>query len=1210
MLARNRLYPILTGLLLLLFVLVTASCSRPTGQVTPTSAPPTGPEASPTPALAEETQAAPTPFVLPEGATPIVISEVLAGVQGNNNYEFIELYNRSNQIVDIQGWALWYRLAASREDVFVYRWTAPTLIPPYGHILLSLPGQDLGLPVDAVYETPINTNGGGLQLRQTDGTVLDMLAWGKAPENFYEGQPAPAMQNGVGLERLPGGDLGNAADSDDNSLDFVLQSNPNPQNTASQMTPLSQQRLEMTVSAPANAEPGTEYEYVITVANYTGQGIPNPVVFFTLPSELTIVDTIYSVPPAEELVLLGEGSVMPGAFTTSLAPLADGESQTITLRVAVPWTYFTAELRNALVQAETWSTPAFAGRVSTVISGGKIPIGTARGLMDADLVVEGVATMYTGALYAGTGNVKFYLQDETGGIQIQVFEGAGTVNVGIGARVQVRGTVGIYRNSMQIVPILVPDDVVVLEQPGLEMPAPLQVPIQQANTDAALPGQLIQIEGLVTRVEEFSYSYEIDIADPADPAVFLTLYVDKQTGIHVEQIEAGRLYRATGVLETYNTGLLLYPRIQDDLVEVFPPEPRLEVSAPALVEAGGVIEYTLTAYNHTPAPLTAAVIQAALPSGTELVDIQDGGVYDGVGLSWALPELAPDGGSAAVHFSVSVSGQSIEQVKLEGANLTAVEWPAPVLGPNASTFTGGRVPVWAIQGPGFRSPYLFQNLTTEGIVTAAYPDLGGFFIQETDADADHQTSEGIFVAYGAAIDPNAVTYNLGDSVQITGQVREVSGQTAIQLNSLAGMTILASGGEMPPPVELDPPPAVADADVYYETLEGMLVQVSGPAVAISPINKYGEFVIVLAEHGVDRLFQGQDNGIAIVVDDGSNVEHIDASTIPQLVTAGDSITGLVGPLAYTFGRYKIEPLSMAVVYGERALAADNQQAPSLQPAAEGQFSIMTWNVENLFDTRDPHPSDPPLPTGKEYDQDLAKVAGTILAAGAPTVVALQEVENIGVLQELAAHELLAAYQYQPVLIEGFDSRGIDVGYLVRSDQAQVKDTQQLMAPNDLFSRPPLLIELEVQTADGPLTVFLLNNHFLSMSAGVEATEGTRAAQAAWNVEMVQQLLLDHPNACIAVMGDLNSFFESLPIQTLRAGGLLHVMDTLEPEQRYSYIYEGESQVLDHILVTQALWDRIVQVNILHTNADYPLPIPGDTSPLHQSDHDPVVAVFR
>jgi DNA/RNA endonuclease YhcR with UshA esterase domain len=253
------------------------------------------------------------------------------------------------------------------------------------------------------------------------------------------------------------------------------------------------------------------------------------VAFFTLPPELTVVETSFSVAPAAELTIGDEQSAAPGVATWSLAPLADGESQSVTLRVAVPWTYFTAELRNAYVQAGSWATPAFAGRVSTLISGGQIPIGTARGLMGADLVVEGVATMYTGGYFAGAGNVKFYLADETGAIQIQVFEGEGSVNVGIGARVQVRGTVGIYRGSLQIVPIVVPEDVIILEQPGEEMPLALPVSLQQASTDmATLPGQLVQVEGMVTRVEEFSYSYEIDITDPADPAVFLTLYVDKQ----------------------------------------------------------------------------------------------------------------------------------------------------------------------------------------------------------------------------------------------------------------------------------------------------------------------------------------------------------------------------------------------------------------------------------------------------------------------------------------------------------------------------------------------------------------------------------------------------------------------------------------------------------------------------------------------------------
>ena len=67
---------------------------------------------------------------------------------------------------------------------------------------------------------------------------------------------------------------------------------------------------------------------------------------------------------------------------------------------------------------------------------------------------------------------------------------------------------------------------------------------------------------------------------------------------------------------------------------------------------------------------------------------------------------------------------------------------------------------------------------------------------------------------------------------------------------------------------------------------------------------------------------------------------------------------------------------------------------------------------------------------------------------------------------------------------------------------------------------------------------------------------------------------------------------------------------MSEEQRYTYIFQGESQVLDHILVTPNLMELLVRVDILHTNADYPFSDPEDTSPLHKSDHDAVIVTFK
>ena len=59
--------------------------------------------------------------------------------------------------------------------------------------------------------------------------------------------------------------------------------------------------------------------------------------------------------------------------------------------------------------------------------------------------------MPTGALYAGTGNVKFYLEDETGGVQVWVPGGQGEIGVGVGQLVRVHGKLELYRGAFELI---------------------------------------------------------------------------------------------------------------------------------------------------------------------------------------------------------------------------------------------------------------------------------------------------------------------------------------------------------------------------------------------------------------------------------------------------------------------------------------------------------------------------------------------------------------------------------------------------------------------------------------------------------------------------------------------------------------------------------------------------------------------------------------
>ena len=60
------------------------------------------------------------------------------------------------------------------------------------------------------------------------------------------------------------------------------------------------------------------------------------------------------------------------------------------------------------------------------------------------------------------------------------------------------------------------------------------------------------------------------------------------------------------------------------------------------------------------------------------------------------------------------------------------------------------------------------------------------------------------------------------------------------------------------------------------------------------------------------------------------------------------------------------------------------------------------------------------------------------------------------------------------------------------------------------------------------------------------------------------------------------------------------MSTLPKPERYSYVFEGSSQVLDQVLVSRKLDKRETSYDVVHVNAEF-----FDQA----SDHDPQVARF-
>jgi predicted extracellular nuclease len=155
------------------------------------------------------------------------------------------------------------------------------------------------------------------------------------------------------------------------------------------------------------------------------------------------------------------------------------------------------------------------------------------------------------------------------------------------------------------------------------------------------------------------------------------------------------------------------------------------------------------------------------------------------------------------------------------------------------------------------------------------------------------------------------------------------------------------------------------------------------------------------------------------------------------------------------------------------------------------------------------------------------------------------------------------------------------------------------------SRKPLAAEFRLRGR----TFFVIGDHFNSKGGDdpimgrfqppTRSSEVQRHQQAQVENDFVGSILAADPNANIVVLGDLNDFQYSETVQILTAGGVLRdLIDTLPLNERYSYEFEGNAQVLDHILASPNPLDRYApSFDVVHVNAEF-----FDQA----SDHDPSV----
>ncbi len=607
-------------------------------------------------------------------------------------------------------------------------------------------------------------------------------------------------------------------------------------------------------------------------------------------------------------------------------------------------------------------------------------------------------------------------------------------------------------------------------------------------------------------------------------------------------------------------------------------------------------------------------------------------------------------GESTAVFTPSVAGvlrgQSIARVPANCDTDTAADWqPQPVPNPGVITFEGECTapvnpaeaeplpPIGLIQGAGDVSPWLDQEVSFRGIVTGFYEDRNTagvtyytLFVQDLPGyeDGDPATSDGMAIFLGR----QRPSFTLGDQVRVTGQVTEFFGFTELDDSGLQ-IVREATDVPLPDPIFIDPPAEAEALTAYFEPLESMRVAVAGEARVVGPTFSGCGFAIVTESVTAPRIFRRQ---LADPIGEVLPILHtsdVDCTGFP-VVQVGDKVRGLVGPLIYNFDQYKLVQQDGAALV---VTAVAHPTLPTPPVLAPDEFSIASFNLENYFDTVDDTGDDAePKPTAVELEVKQVKLASALVQVlGCPTVAGVQEVENAGLLEVLAARvRPECGFVYTVVHRESADGRGIDVAFLVDSARVQVQVVQLRQGCTavatgvadptancragqfPLFARPPLEM---VALVDGQPFTFLVN-HFKSKREGEAETAVWRMAQAEFVNGLVADMLAQNSQAAIIVLGDLNDYEMSPPMLALtgEGGTLTNVLRQVPEAERYSFVYGGVSQMIDGVLVSPVVLPLVVSVHIMHTNADFPDAWGADVSPerlpFKTTDHDLPLVVLK
>lgn len=813
--------------------------------------------------------------------------------------------------------------------------------------------------------------------------------------------------------------------------------------------------------------------------------------------------------------------------------------------------------------------------------------------------VEGIVTTGTGFW----GGQAFYIQDETAGLYVYTSNAA----VSTGDKVRLTGAVSEYSGELQLQP-----NTIEIISSNNELPA-LQT-IQPTGVNEDTQGERIQLSNVtITGLKSVNDFGTFEFSGTAENGESVIIRNDNRNGFTFEQFtqqyKEGDFVHVTGIASKFNTAYQ--------------------------VKTLGAESFDLV---NKPAVYTD--VFPGVVSESTAITLQSG--WEDAAIYYTVDGSTPTAASTEYTEPIILTEDTIIKAIAVG------DETSEVFSFDYTVLKTSDLKIRDIQGDSHYSDYegvVVNDIV--GVVTHLY-NSANFVIQDTDPDDDLTTSEALIV------NKQANGLKVGDLVTVNGTVEEhfQEGYSDMRANDLPITRIRATDvvtngtAALPEPIvigeDVFPPSEIIDNDGltsfdpeedgidFWESLE--LMRLAVPNAKIVGPQDYGE-VVVVAENSPNTDFHKQ--GGILISENDYNPERItvDFDNEEFVAKGGDSFKGdIIGVMGFGFGNYKLwtEEADLPPL-----VEGDTTPETTWIEQEEDKITVATYNMEN-FSADPSHTSDDKASRlGESFVENL----------NSPDVVALVEVQdNDGPIQSnnsdaSASYERLIAaiiaaggpaYEWTDIAPEynqdgGEPGGNIRVGYLYNPQRVTLAEApkgdfdddnswldgelalnpgriQPIPMPN---TRKPVAAQFEFQGEDVVVIAAHLNSKggdqplFGQNQPPFLGSEAERIELASAINGFIEEGLAQNPDLNVVVAGDMNDFEFTPALAALKGDILTNKVEDVPLDDRFSYYYQGNSQVLDHMLVTNNLAEN-TEIDMVHINAMF-MEQHG-----RASDHDPVI----